>query len=99
PAAGQCCGGMNDSVIKALTQPLNAEDRLLFTRAYREHYTALLSYVRRRVGTDAEAADVVQESYLRVLRYRNRHEPGALKALLFQIATNLLAERARITHS
>jgi len=94
---------MPNRVLKALADrtahPLTGEDQLLFARAYREHYPALFSFVRRRVGSDAEAADLVQESYLRVLRYRQRQDMDTLKALLFQIAANLLTERLRLAHT
>lgn len=86
---------MSDRVLKALTDPLNVEDQLFFARAYRRHYPALLSFVRRRVTSDSEAADIAQEAYLRVLRYRNEQDVAALKSLLFQIALNLLSDQAR----
>ncbi len=99
----ECYARVNDRAVNALIEPLGAEDRLLFARAYREHYTALLSFVRRRVDTDAEAADLVQEAYLRVLRYRNRaadqQDSSTLKALLYQIAVNLLVERVRVARA
>jgi RNA polymerase sigma factor (sigma-70 family) len=87
---------MSDRVLAALTDPLKVEDQLFFARAYREHYPALLSFVRRRVASDGEAADIAQEAYLRVLRYRNEEDIAALKALLFRIAFNLLADRTRL---
>jgi RNA polymerase sigma factor (sigma-70 family) len=90
---------MSDRVLKVLTDPLKVDDQIFFARAYREHYPALLSFVRRRVGSDSEAADIAQETYLRVLRYRNEQDVAALKALLFQIALNLLTDRARLART
>jgi RNA polymerase sigma factor (sigma-70 family) len=89
---------MNDRVVKALIEPLNSEDRLLFARAYREHCGALSAFVRRRVSSDAEAADIVHEAYSRLLRYRDRQNLETLKSILFQIAINLLTDHARLAH-
>jgi RNA polymerase sigma factor (sigma-70 family) len=79
--------------------PLTGEDQLLFTLAYREHYRALHAFLRRRVDTDVEASDIAQEAYLRVLRYRGQPDAGAVKALLYRIAVNLLGIRARVARA
>jgi RNA polymerase sigma factor (sigma-70 family) len=76
-------------------EPLSSDAQALFASAFREHRQELLSFVRRRVDSDAEAADITQEAYLCVLRYRERQDLGTLKALLYQITSNLLAMRAR----
>src|SRR5690242_12109991 len=96
---GECYDGMNDREGRPKVVPLKGEDQPFFARAYREHYDALEAYVRRRVGTTADAADIAQETYLRVLRYRNQADAGAVKALLFRIAANLLVIRARIART
>ena len=90
---------MGESGRKSNVVPLKGEDHPLFARAYREHYGALHAFVRRRVGTDAEAADIAQEAYLRVLRYREQQDVGVVKTLLFRIAVNLLGIRARIART
>lgn len=75
--------------------PLESGSRPLFEAAFREHYSVLIQYLRRRVGSDADARDIAQESYLRVMRYREHQDLASLKALLFRIATNLVGMRAR----
>lgn len=90
---------MSDRVLKALSDPLKVEDQLFFARAYREHYPALVSFVRHRVGSDSEASDIAQEAYLRVMRYRDEQDVAALRALLFRIALNLLTDRARLART
>ena len=75
--------------------PLDGESQPLFEAAFREHHAALVQYLRRRVGNDADARDIAQETYLRVLRYRENQDLDSLKALLFRIAANLVAMRAR----
>lgn len=57
----------------------------------------LWAYLRRIAGDPAQADDVLQESYLRLLRHppapdRDERER---KAYLFQIATNLMRDRWR----
>lgn len=64
-------------------------------RAFRLHKHALHRLLRRRLGNEEDAADVVQESYLRLLRYRHERDPGAIRALLYRIAINLVRMRAR----
>lgn len=67
----------------------------LIDAAFREHHAALVQYLRRQVGTDADARDSAQEAYLRLLRYRENQTHDSLKALLFRIAANVVAMRAR----
>ncbi len=92
---GECYGAMTPRLVNTLVEPLRGEDRPFFERAFHEHYPALFAFVRRRVGSDTEAADIAQEAYLRLLRYRDRHDQDVLKALLFQIAANLIGMRVR----
>lgn len=62
--------------------------------AYREHYDTVRNILRRRLDNEEDVADLTQEAYLRVLRYRNEGEES-LKRLLFRIATNLAASHRR----
>lgn len=76
-------------------QPLDGESKPLFESAFRANYDSLIHYVRSRVGSDAEARDIAQEAYLRLMRYREHQDLASLKALVFRIATNLVSMRAR----
>jgi RNA polymerase sigma-70 factor (ECF subfamily) len=59
------------------------------------HSAALRAFFRRRVGHDAEVDDLVQETFTRALN-RSRTDPiENISGYLFQIAANLLLERAR----
>jgi len=78
-----------------MSQSLDRQSHPLFEAAFREHHASLLRYVRRRVGSEADAHDITQEAYLSLLRYRENQDLSSLKALLFRIATNLLGMRAR----
>jgi RNA polymerase sigma factor (sigma-70 family) len=87
--------GMSDQVIRTAVEPLTDADHPLFARAFREHYPDLIAFVRRHVSSDAEAADIAQEAYLRVLRYRNEKDLTGLRMLVFKIALNLIGMRFR----
>lgn len=86
---------MGDQITTLSADALRGEERAAFARAFRENYPALVTFVRRRVATGAEADDIAQEAYLRVLRYREDKSPEDLRALLFTIATNLIGMRGR----
>lgn len=52
----------------------------------------LLRYLRRRVGNEADARDLAQESYLRFIRLVKPDQVSNPEAYLFRIAANLLWE-------
>lgn len=79
----------------SISAPLETGSHELFEAAFRRHHLALLQYLRRRVRNDADARDIAQEAYLRLLRYRTNQDLNSLKALLFRIASNLVGMRAR----
>jgi RNA polymerase sigma-70 factor (ECF subfamily) len=73
-----------------MTEPRNALVEGLFAR----HRTALQAFFFRRLRTKADAADLAQEVYLRILRV---NDPGTIRnpeAYLFAVAGNLLKENA-----
>ncbi|MXP41456.1 sigma-70 family RNA polymerase sigma factor [Altererythrobacter soli] len=55
---------------------------------------ALLSFFMRRVGNRAEAEDLVQEVFVRIARSASTRMKSA-DAYIFQVAANLLRDRAR----
>lgn len=98
PYAGMAEQTANDNSADELDnvrQPLDGESKPLFEAAFRAHYDSLIHYIRSRVGSDAEARDIAQEAYLRLMRYREDQDAASLKALVFRIATNLVIMRAR----
>lgn len=52
----------------------------------------LLSFLRRRLGSDADARDIAQETYLRFIRLGDPDRINNPEAYLFRIASNLLWE-------
>lgn len=69
-----------------------------FEAFFVEHRRALSSYLRRRMGSEADVQEVVQESYARILSYGYgcSRPPVVWKALLYRIATNLVHSRGRM---
>ena len=55
----------------------------------------LRRYVRARVTSRQDAEDVIQEAYLRVLRYSAQHEVEDRERLLFSAARNLAVDNQR----
>jgi RNA polymerase sigma factor (sigma-70 family) len=88
-------GSVSDRGVTISDEPLADEDHPLFARAFREHYPDLVAFVRRHVRSDTEAADIAQEAYLRVLRYRDEADLTGLRMLVFRIALNLIGMRVR----
>jgi RNA polymerase sigma factor (sigma-70 family) len=67
----------------------------VFERFLREQRAALVGFLRRRMPTRQDAEDGVQESFTRLLRYRDS-EPAEWKPLLYRIATNVARDQARL---
>lgn len=80
------------------TEADGAADMATLEAVYREHGAAVLRLLRRRVGNEADAVELAQESWLQLLRYRGQ-TPEALKALLFRIAVNMAGVHARRSRS
>lgn len=59
------------------------------------HYDQLFAYVRGRVRSAAQAADIVQESWLRALIAFRDHEVANRRNFLFRTARNLVIDTYR----
>lgn len=93
----------NDSIIELPLRQGSVErdspDPAGFDRFLRDHYQALLQFLRRRTVTTQDAEDAAQESLSRLLRYRESQPPAAWRPLLFRIAANVANDQARRAHS
>ena len=66
-----------------------------FEAAFHNHQPALFRYVHRLVGDSDLAADVVQESFVRLLNHALPDDE--VRRWLFTVATNLVRDNARMT--
>ena len=87
--------GWASAVAEAAASPLD-ERFEVFLRDERE---ALLKFLRTRLPTDEDAQDAVQESLIRMIRYRDSEPPEAWKRLLYRIAVNVANDQYRYARS
>lgn len=66
-----------------------------FAQMLRELGPGLRRYLQRQLGSADAAEDAAQETFLRMLRYRDRCEEGEIRALLFRVAASVVADRRR----
>jgi RNA polymerase sigma-70 factor (ECF subfamily) len=60
------------------------------------HHGPLFGYCRRRLGTDSEADDALQETFMRAYKYFGSYDPSRdARKWLFGIAHNVCVEIAR----
>src|SRR5690606_28843814 len=67
----------------------------LVRQLFEDHNRALVTFLAARLHSHAEARDVAQEAYVRMLQLDNSSEIGFLRAYLFRIASNLAVDRMR----
>ena len=63
-------------------------------RLFAEHRGALQAYFQRRIRTKADAPDLVQEVYLRMLRVTDTDAIRNPQTYLYTVASNLVKEHA-----
>src|SRR5688572_27653741 len=71
------------------------DSELLVERLVARYREPLLSYFVRRVRNAAEAEDLTQEVFLRIVRHLDGSDIDNAEAFLFRTAANLLRDRAR----
>jgi RNA polymerase sigma factor (sigma-70 family) len=62
---------------------------------FREHNQGLVRFLAARLSSDAEAREVAQEAYVRLLQLDQPRGMGFLRALLYKSATNIAIDRLR----
>jgi RNA polymerase sigma factor (sigma-70 family) len=75
--------------------PTHSEHTRWFSEHVQPHEPMLRAWLRNRFAGEHDIDDVVQETYLRLLRARERGEVTAPKAFLFTVARNLALDRFR----
>jgi RNA polymerase sigma-70 factor (ECF subfamily) len=72
------------------TSPLSV--KALMTR----YHNSLLSFLRSRLRVADDAADVAQETYIRMLQYEGSSEVRSPSSLLFRVAINVANDLSRL---
>lgn len=60
-----------------------------FTRLYSEHHSWLHAWLSKRLGNQHDAADLAQETFIRLLQKQDQYDHYHPRALLTTIAKNL----------
>ena len=68
--------------------------RTLIERLFTHHGASLMAFFYRRIKTKSEAADLVQEVYLRMLRVKDTDAIKNPEGYLFTVASNLVIEQS-----
>jgi RNA polymerase sigma-70 factor (ECF subfamily) len=86
---------MSDESDAALLERSAAGDALAAAELYRRHSTAIYRFVWATTGSEAEAADVLQETFMTVLERRSGFDParGGCTAYLCGVARHLVYRR------
>ena len=81
---------------EGLMLAFRAGDARAFELLVRKHRTPVFNFVLRYVGSRARAEDVLQETWLKVVRSAREYEPKAkFSTWLYTIARNLCVDSAR----
>lgn len=83
------------SGIGADAAPLSAHATQV-AELFREHNRALIAFLQCRLNSLADAQELAQEAYVRMLTHEHLAEVGSLRAYLFRIASNLAVDRLRM---
>jgi RNA polymerase sigma-70 factor (ECF subfamily) len=75
---------------------LQAGDQAAFQELFQKFSPRILQFVRRFVGSDAQAEEVTQDVFVQIFRFRHRYQPQSrLASWIFTIATNLCLNELR----
>ncbi len=86
-------GGATDD---QLMEALEAGDQGAFETLYERYRSVVFSFLARLVGDAQTGEDLLQETFLRVYRFRTRYRAsGQFKAWLFTIARHVAVEHLR----
>ena len=72
-----------------------AQRSKLVRQLFEEHNRALIRFLVAKLSSEAEAQEVAQEAYVRLLRLEDASAASFLRAHLFSIAANLAVDRLR----
>lgn len=86
---------MTSGCPSAPEEPGNATRAEAISRLFRDHNAALVNFLLTRLHNEAEAREVAQEAYVRLLQLDQPVAMGFLRAYLFRIAKGIAIDRHR----
>jgi len=66
-----------------------------YTELYQDHHQWLEAWLRKRLGNVADAADLAQDTYVRIMTAARLPGPGQSRAFLVQVARGLVIDLHR----
>jgi len=97
PVAGTSMTNLIDSYL--LFRIRTKQDPEAFARIYDRYVEAIFRFAVLKLPTREEAQDVTAETFTRAWQYVSEHpDVGNIRALLYRIARNLVADHYRRTH-
>lgn len=73
---------------------MSEEKKTMVERLFAQHRGALQAFFQNRIKTQHEAADLVQEVYVRMLRVKDADAIRNPEGYLYTVATNLVCEHS-----
>jgi RNA polymerase sigma factor (sigma-70 family) len=78
---------------------LDRPERLSVDDVIRQHHKHLVTWLRNKLSTPEDAHDVAQEAYIRLLKYEGSSDIRSVRAILQQIAMNVVRDLGRARRS
>jgi RNA polymerase sigma-70 factor (ECF subfamily) len=87
---------MSDRPEQPVRQWSDSDRSRFVERLFAAHRTALMQYLTRLFGSSEDAEEIVQETYIRLLKFEDLGQlDSEVRRFLFRIATNLARDRFR----
>lgn len=83
-----------DAAVAGLQASPGAHSEIV-RQLFQDHNRSLLAFLVRKLGSEAEAHEIAQEAYVRLLQLERPEAISFLRAYLFRIAGNLAVDRLR----
>lgn len=89
-----------DTTERPLQRPSGAAEdgapgRSLLERAVARYHDSLMSFLRWKLGSDQDAQDAAQDTYARLLKYRDASQEDLPRTLVMRVATHVVIDRLR----
>jgi RNA polymerase sigma-70 factor (ECF subfamily) len=63
---------------------------------FQQYHRPLLAWLRRRLSVSADADDVAQETWIRLMRYEGASDIGCPKSMLYTVAAHVACDQERM---